>query len=64
MSPQLMKYMKLDQRGSVMAEYIWIDGLNGVRSKTKVRTSLLQSLPSPLPPLAQLSILCYSSLVP
>lgn len=33
---QLMKYMKLDQRGSVMAEYIWIDGSNGVRTKTKV----------------------------
>ena len=24
-----------------MAEYIWIDGMNGVRSKTKVRKSLL-----------------------
>jgi hypothetical protein len=33
-----MKYMSLDQKGNVMAEYIWIDGHNGVRSKTKVRT--------------------------
>ncbi|KAI9805636.1 MAG: glutamate--ammonia ligase [Piccolia ochrophora] len=31
----LMKYMGLDQKGSVLAEYIWIDGTNGVRSKTK-----------------------------
>ena len=32
-----MKYMSLDQKGASMAEYIWIDGNNGVRSKTKVR---------------------------
>ena len=32
-----MKYMGLDQKGYSMAEYIWIDGQNGVRSKTKVR---------------------------
>jgi len=32
-----MKYMDLDQKGYSMAEYIWIDGNNGVRSKTKVR---------------------------
>ncbi|MCJ1450884.1 glutamate--ammonia ligase [Mycoblastus sanguinarius] len=31
----LMKYMGLDQKGYTMAEYIWIDGRNGVRSKTK-----------------------------
>ena len=36
-----MKYMDLDQKGSSMAEYIWIDGKNGVRSKTKVRVQLL-----------------------
>ena len=34
---QLEKYRKLDQKGATMAEYIWIDGSNGVRSKTKVR---------------------------
>lgn len=32
-----MKYMDLEQKGYSMAEYIWIDGSNGVRSKTKVR---------------------------
>jgi len=36
-----MKYMKLDQRGAVLAEYVWIDGTNGVRSKTKVCELLL-----------------------
>ena len=36
-----MKYMNLDQKGFYMAEYIWIDGSNGVRSKTKVRVLLL-----------------------
>lgn len=31
-----MKYMSLDQKGAVMAEYIWIDSNGGTRSKTKV----------------------------
>lgn len=31
-----MKYMSLDQRGHVQAEYIWIDAAGGCRSKTKV----------------------------
>ncbi|KAI9479488.1 hypothetical protein BDB00DRAFT_885407 [Zychaea mexicana] len=33
--PLLEKYLGLDQRGSVQAEYIWIDGFNQLRSKTK-----------------------------
>jgi len=32
----LSKYMKLEQKGKVLAEYIWIDGSNGLRNKTKV----------------------------
>lgn len=32
----LAKYMKLEQKGKVLAEYIWIDGTNGLRNKTKV----------------------------
>ena len=42
-----MKYMSLDQKGGYMAEYIWIDGSNGVRSKTKVCLYFLKFL---LPP--------------
>jgi glutamine synthetase len=36
----LLKYMSLDQKGSAMAEYIWIDSLGGVRSKSKTLTSV------------------------
>ena len=32
--------MDLPQKGFTMAEYIWIDGHGGVRSKTKVRIFL------------------------
>jgi glutamine synthetase len=28
--------MSLDQKGTAMAEYIWIDSFGGVRSKSKV----------------------------
>jgi len=45
---QLAKYMKLDQKGCVLAEYIWIDGTNGLRNKTKVSSSSPQ--PSPISP--------------
>lgn len=35
---QLSPYLQLDQRGSVIAEYIWIDSSNGTRSKCKTLT--------------------------
>lgn len=34
---QLKKYLDLDQKGSIIAEYVWIDSVGGVRSKCKVR---------------------------
>lgn len=30
-----MKYMSLDQRGHVQAEYVWIDAVGNCRCKTK-----------------------------
>jgi hypothetical protein len=33
---QLQKYLSLPQGGKVIAEYVWIDGSNGLRSKSKV----------------------------
>jgi hypothetical protein len=36
---QLLKYLSLDQKGKVLAEYVWIDAEGGVRSKTKVRVT-------------------------
>lgn len=39
----LLKYMKLDQKGSVLAEYVWIDGHNGLRSKTKTLQKKIES---------------------
>jgi hypothetical protein len=33
---QLKKYLDLPQKGKIMAEYVWIDGSNGLRSKSKV----------------------------
>jgi hypothetical protein len=33
---QLQKYLALPQGGKVIAEYVWIDGSNGIRSKSKV----------------------------
>ena len=34
---QLAKYITLPQKGKITAEYVWIDGSNGVRSKSRVR---------------------------
>jgi len=39
----LKKYLDLDQRGSVMAEYIWVDAENNVRAKTRTLTSKVTS---------------------
>ncbi|RFU31880.1 hypothetical protein B7463_g4479, partial [Scytalidium lignicola] len=36
----LLKYMSLDQKGTGMAEYIWIDSTGGVRSKSKTITKI------------------------
>jgi len=33
---QLQRYLELPQNGKVIAEYVWIDSSNGVRSKCKV----------------------------
>lgn len=33
---QLQKYLQLDQKGAVIAEYVWIDASGGTRSKCKV----------------------------
>jgi hypothetical protein len=30
--------MALDQKGSIMAEYVWIDAVSGLRSKSRVST--------------------------
>ena len=37
--------MELPQKGFSMAEYIWIDGHGGVRSKTKVRIFVTATRP-------------------
>jgi glutamine synthetase len=40
----LQKYLDLPQNGKVMAEYIWIDGHNGVRSKTMTLEKKVESV--------------------
>jgi hypothetical protein len=42
---QLQKYLALPQGGKVIAEYVWIDGSNGLRSKSKVSNFQHRSLP-------------------
>ncbi|KAF2750032.1 hypothetical protein M011DRAFT_465680 [Sporormia fimetaria CBS 119925] len=44
----LEKYLKLSQGGKVIAEYVWIDGSNGLRSKSKTlnkKPSKVEDLP-------------------
>lgn len=44
----LEKYLKLDQGGKIIAEYVWIDGQNGVRSKCRTlekRPAAVEDLP-------------------
>jgi hypothetical protein len=41
---QLQKYLSLPQSGKIIAEYVWIDGSNGLRSKSKVSNFHRQSL--------------------
>lgn len=38
---QLDKYMKLDQKGQIMAEYVWVDAKGETRSKSRVSCSAL-----------------------
>ncbi|KAF3407801.1 Glutamine synthetase [Talaromyces pinophilus] len=40
----LLKYMSLEQKGKVMAEYVWIDAEGGVRSKTKTLPKAVTSV--------------------
>jgi glutamine synthetase len=40
----LEKYLKLDQGGKVIAEYVWIDGSNGLRSKSKTLNKKVTSI--------------------
>ena len=39
-----MKYMRLDQKGSIMAEYIWIDAFGATRSKSRVSMPRISEL--------------------
>lgn len=50
---QLQKYTNLDQKGNIIAEYIWIDAFGATRSKARVSQSpTTPKTPShtPLPP--------------
>lgn len=43
--PQLNKYLKLDQKGKIMAEYVWIDATGETRSKSRVSSGLAHIFP-------------------
>ena len=38
---QLDKYLKLDQKGKIMAEYVWVDAIGETRSKSRVSANSL-----------------------
>lgn len=40
----LEKYLRLPQNGAVLAEYIWVDGSNGIRSKCKTLSKAPKSV--------------------
>ncbi|KAH8158996.1 hypothetical protein CIB48_g9254 [Xylaria polymorpha] len=46
----LLKYMRLDQKGNAMAEYIWIDSAGHVRSKSKPSQACAPLLAQPSHP--------------
>lgn len=45
---QLNKYLKLDQQGKIMAEYVWIDSTGGTRSKSRVCTASFSLILTPV----------------
>ena len=46
-----MKYLKLGQKGKIIAEYVWVDAAGETRSKSRVSNSLIASwLNSLFPP--------------
>jgi len=40
----LLKYLSLDQRGKVLAEYVWIDSTGGTRAKTQTLDKKVKSV--------------------
>lgn len=43
-TPTLQKYLTLDQRGKILAEYIWIDGSGSIRSKGRTLNKKISSV--------------------
>ncbi|KAK2680997.1 Glutamine synthetase, catalytic domain [Fusarium oxysporum f. sp. vasinfectum] len=44
----LQKFLKLDQKGMIMAEYVWVDAEGGTRSKSRVSPTYRFYIPDPL----------------